>query len=210
MTTKTKHNLKRKARGENYEISRDQHSIRKRVATRPLPAPLGAFDLVLFRQEMARVDSELALIRMELSILQEGHGVSAAPQPPPEKTNGLPPGHPLKLFEEQCLTVSGSWAEANCGAVSRRYQTWSAAQEGHTKMNHIKFARAISAVFPRRGCPNRVVYTGVYLKPPILQTPATHARKAPNAVTNSDEEDIALGQHIGSDSAGKQLDCSPI
>ena len=153
------------------------------------------------------------MIRVQIAILQEGQGVPAAPaQQAPEPTNGLPQGHPLKPFEEECLTVS-EWAEANCGSVARRYHEWSATQEGHTKLNHIKFAKSLSAVFKRKGCPNRVVYTGVTLKPPISETrtPASHEQSAPNAVTNSDEEDIALpGQHIGSDLAGKQLDSSPI
>lgn len=180
------------------------------------PPAAGAFDLGhLFHQERARVDARLDMLRVQITLLQSaspmspagsglgvvGSGVAAAShgqlQPTEPTTSNLPVGHPLEEFVSQCLDVC-PWARSNCGSIARAYKKWTGAH-GHTPFNHIRFAREMSILFPRKGCVNRVVYTGISLK-----AAAVPARCTPVlAVPNVDGEESLQGSDVAaSDSPG--------
>jgi hypothetical protein len=155
------------------------------------PQPLWtAFDLgSLFKSERDRVDRQLDTIRAQIALLDTDRANAPPSTAAAETTNRLPAGHPLESFISDCLDVSGAWAEAGCGAVSQVYKKWCLAHLEHMPFNHITFAKTLTKHFPRRGCVNRVVYTGMALK-----------RGAPSDVSSVGAED---SEDIGSEDSDR-------
>jgi hypothetical protein len=191
-----------KKSGRRGETELERCNKRKRVDWPPPDEfELGAFDLgELFARERARVDGQLATLRVQIARLQpppedRDAGATAAAQPT-ETANKLPVGHPLETFVSDCLNVSGTWAEAGCGAVSRAYKKWCLSHDEHKPFNHITFARIMSKHFPRHGCVNRVVYTCMTLKaapgslPPMPSKTTCVEGSGPPSEGAGDSEDI--------------------
>jgi hypothetical protein len=151
----------------------------------PSYSSFGGADLgMLFRAERDRVDRQLNVIRAQIAVIDPAQPVeaparvqaapaTAAPKSP--VASGIPPGHPLEEFIASRLDTTKSWAEVPVGVVARAYKIWASDQSNHVAMNHIRFSRAMTEFYPRKGCVNLRVYTGLALasKPAEKDNPPT-------------------------------------
>jgi hypothetical protein len=169
------------------------------TCTDPQPEPssssFGGVDLgMLFRAERDRVDRQLDVLRAQIAARDPEapacvQAAPAAAAPTLLVASRIPPGHPLEDFIANRLDTTKSWAEVPVGVVSRAYKLWATEQSNHVVMNHIRFSKAMKEFYPRKGCVNLRVYTGLALAskpaekddPPTLTVRSRPERDAPSS-----------------------------